>query len=290
VGQKAPARRHHLPSGRPAGHSSGGLPERGQPTPAFRPRKSPPSGQSGEIAAGEDRGELMAKKSTHRRHVRRPPVGCESWEVPELGQRSRPLFIICSPLPAAIRPSSGPGPRTRSSASPSSRPARPPHRAHKKGTHRRPLATRATGGVGNPGVPGAPGNLPDRLSPPARPGCAVACTTRGGSRRRTRKPRLARPSHTELVPPCKEPSGRLERTPVSWEGFSRPGSRDAAPSGRGTPPACGRQQGASRGALGRLACPIQPTVRQLRCSLEHAEAPWAGQSRAVRLCRQRSRA
>ena len=76
----------------------------------------------------------------------------------------------------------------------------------------------------------------------------------------------------------------MERTPVSWEGFSRPGSRDAAPSGRGTPPACGRQQGASRGALGRLACPIQPTVRQLRCSLEHAEAPWAGQSRAVRLC------
>ena len=27
-----------------------------------------------------------------------------------------------------------------------------------------------------------------------------------------------------------------------------------------------------------------PTVRQLRCSLEHAEAPWAGQLRAVRQC------
>ena len=37
----------------------------------------------------------MANKSTHRRHVRRPPVGCESGEVPEHGQRSRPLFITC---------------------------------------------------------------------------------------------------------------------------------------------------------------------------------------------------
>ena len=83
------------------------------------------------------------------------------------------------------------------------------------------------------------------------------------------------------LPPPPPPPG-----PAVKQGQGLDSQAMPSPSGRGVlaPEPRGRAE-ASVPASALLGLrPIQPTVRQLRCSLEHVEAPWAGQSRAVRLC------